>query len=444
MPTPRWTAALTLATLLSTAPAALATAPTPPLTLARAIELASSGNEIPEIAAARLAQARALRGQALSRLLPSLTVRGDYTRRAREVTRTIDDEEVTVQAVDALGGRAVVESTLFDLRALPLLRAADQNLEAQAIESTELRRALAFEVASAFYTVLSAEQLHDAARRRVEVAGSTAEESRIRLEAGLANRNDVTRSRLELSTADLEATRAGNAVTAARLALGFLLGDPVPAELVAPAELDGPAGSRDELVERALAASPVLAALARRTEAARQLAREPRLGLVPTLDLLGTWRWTNESGLTGRDEDWDIGVGLTWSIWDGGLREARGAQLAAAAREAELVLERERRALAVEIESALADLATAGAALEQARVQREFASQNAEEVRERFLNGLATALEQADALVAQFEADAALAREQFAVSQSRLALERAVGLWPAGMDPLTPTEENTP
>ncbi|MBZ0101950.1 MAG: TolC family protein, partial [Thermoanaerobaculia bacterium] len=160
----------------------------------------------------------------------------------------------------------------------------------------------------------------------------------------------------------------------------------------------------------------------------------PRLGIVPSLDLRGTWRWTNEAGLSGREEDWNLGLGLTWSIWDGGEREALAAQRDAEAREAGLVFERERRALAVEVESALADLATAEAAREQAEVRLAVATQNAEEVRERFLNGLATALEQADALVGQFEADAALAREQFAVSLSRLALERAVGLWPAGLD----------
>ena len=404
------------------------------LTLERALELAAANNETPAIAEARLEQARAVRGQAIARLLPSLTVTGNYTRRAREVTRTVDGEEFTVQAIDALSGQALVESTLFDLRALPLVRAASRGVAAQELESAELRRALAFDVASGFYAVLSAERLRDAARRRVDVARATAEESQIRLEAGLADRNDVTRTELEWSTARLEATRAGNLVTAARLALGYLVGLPVDGELAPPPEGAAPEGARAELVERAVAASPTLAALAERVAAARQLALAPRLGIVPSLDLRGTWRWTNEAGLSGREEDWNLGLGLTWSIWDGGEREALAAQRDAEAREAGLVFERERRALAVEVESALADLATAEAAREQAEVRLAVATQNAEEVRERFLNGLATALEQADALVGQFEADAALAREQFAVSLSRLALERAVGLWPAGLD----------
>ena len=54
------------------------------------------------------------------------------------------------------------------------------------------------------------------------------------------------------------------------------------------------------------------------------------------------------------------------------------------------------------------------------------ARQNAEEVRERFIHGLATGLEQADALVSAFEAEAEMARQGFAVRIAHLALSRAL------------------
>ncbi len=63
-------------------------------------------------------------------------------------------------------------------------------------------------------------------------------------------------------------------------------------------------------------------------------------------------------------------------------------------------------------------------------MQADVAAQNAEEVRERFGQGLATALEQADATVARFEADAQLARQGFAARTAQLALAQALGLWP--------------
>jgi outer membrane protein TolC len=97
--------------------------------------------------------------------------------------------------------------------------------------------------------------------------------------------------------------------------------------------------------------------------------------------------------------------------------------------------------VALEVDQAVADLATATAALEQAEVQRTVAVQNVEEVTERFQNGLATALEQTDAQVSSFEAEAELARQGFASVVARLALEEAVGGWPVPIQASEPIEE---
>ena len=404
------------------------------LTLRAAIERALASNEISGIAAARLEGASALRRQAIAQLIPALTLSATATRRAREVTRRIDGDEVTVQARDAYSSQATVETPLFDLRALPLIRAANSGLAAQTIESEELRRALAFDVADGFFAVLSAEQFLAAAHRRVEVAQQTVNDSNLRLEAGLANRNDLTRTQLELATARLQATQAANLTTSLRLALAYLIASPVEGELVSPETEPPVALNRDELMARALVGRREITALADRAEEARQFALAPRLGWVPRLDLRGLYRWTNEAGLSGREEDWNFGLDLTWDVFDGGDRAAQAAQREALAREAELVLARRQREVALEVDQASADLATATAALEQASVQRDVARQNVEEVTERFLNGLATALEQTDAQVSAFEADAEMARQGFASAVARLSLEEALGAWPIPLD----------
>ena len=417
----------------------------PPLTLERAIALALAGNEISGIAAARLEGAAALRRQAIAQFLPALTITANATRRAREVTRLINGDEVTVQAIDAYSSQAAVDTPLFDLRALPLIRAATRGLEAQTIESEELRRALAFDVADSFYAALSLERLLEAARQRVAVGRQTVEESRIRLEAGLANRNDLTRTELELATAELVATRAANSVTTARLSLFYLVHPPadlVLGELAVPERAAPLAADRETRVAQALAGRQELAALDQRWQAARQLALAPRLGWVPRLDLRGVYRWTNEAGLSGNSEDWNLGANLTWELFDGGDRGALAAQRDAAAKEAELDLAQRRRQVELEVDRASADLATAEAALGQARTQVAFAAQNAEEVRERFQNGLATALEQTDAQVAEFEAEVEVARQGFARDVADLALQRALGGWPAAAPP--PTSQEAP
>jgi outer membrane protein len=428
-------ALLLAALMLSAAEAMPAAEAETPLTLEAAIADALATNEIPAIAAARFARAQALRRQAVAALVPRLTFSSTYTRRAQEVTREIDGDEVTVQAIDALNGNLLAQATLFDLRALPLLEAANFGVDAQALESSELERALAHDTATGFLLVLGAERLRDAARQRVEVATQTSEEALLRVEAGLAGRNDATRAALELATARLEETSAANDVLLFRQSLGFLTGSAVGARpLVEPAETALPEGSRDELAAQARATRADLAALAARAEQARQFARAPRLGFVPRLDARGLYTGTNEAGLSGREEDWNAAVTLTWEIFDGGSRSALAAQREAEAEEIALTLAQSRRGSDLEVDQAATRLATADAGLVQAAARLAAARDNAFEVRERYSYGLATALEQADAAVELFEAETEVVRQRYTRSLARLALARALGLWPDGTD----------
>lgn len=430
---------LLLCSLLVAVPAAAQTPePVPVLTLQEALDLAARNNETAGIAQARLDRAKALRREAYATLLPDVTVTGTYTRRSREVTRDIDGESVVIQARDALAGNATVDVALFDARTFPVARAASRSLHAQEFESFDLRRALAFDVAESYFAVLSAERLRDAATRRIGVAEATVGDAQVKLEAGLASRNELTRVELELATAQLARTEAENSVRTNRLLLGFLIGAPADRPLVegGPSLLD--ATTPEEIEREAERLRPDLQAAALRAEALRLLAQEPLLRILPTLDLQGIYRGTNEAGLSGNDTDWNVAATLTWEVFDGGVRYAQAAARRAEFREASLATDQLRRLIGLEIRTARADLDTARAALEQAQVRARVAEQNAEEVRVRFGEGLATGLEQADAVVSAFEAEAELARQRFALRLAELSLLQAVGRWPSTPPPPPP------
>ncbi len=435
------TAALCLFLFLEALPAALAAesasrlrtpgAPPASLSLAQALALAARNNEQAGIARARVDRARALRREAYSTLWPDLTLTGTYTRRSQEVTRIINDDRVIVQAENAFSGTAVVEADLLDVRAFPVARSATRNLEAQENASAEIRRTLAFDVAESFFAVLSAEQLRDAATRRIEVAEATVSDASTKLEAGLASSNDVTRAELELATARLALTQTQNAVRSARLSLGYLIGAEVDGPIEEPPAEPVEPGAVQELEGLAQQLRADLRELELRAEALRLFALAPQLGIVPTLMLRGTYRATNEAGLSGRETDWNVAAVLTWEVFDGGTRSAQGAARLAEYREALLAADALRRRIGLEIRTARTDLETARAGLEQAQVRARVAEQNSVEVRVRYAEGLATALEQADAAVSAFEAAAGLARQRFALGIAQLSLSQALGRWPA-------------
>lgn len=404
-----------------------------PLTLEQALARAQQVNESAAIARERMAQADGAKREAYAELLPTLTLTSSYTPWSDEDDAFFD------------GGLAL-SLRLIDPGSIPRVRQANRLVEAERLDAGEIRRVLAFDTANGFFLALAADSLEQAAARRLEVAEEALRQARLRADAGLVERSTVTRSELESATARTELIRSRSGTLKARYALFYLLGaqpDQLQADnawptLQAPPEDPAkPAPFADLLKEAQLLRGDLLANQAR-AEAARFAAEEPLTDTLPKLFLQAEGTYTDDATRTFRGDttDWRASLVASWELYDGGARYGRRERLAAVAREQALLVEAGRRRLGLELSNSLSDLATAIAAVEQARVQLTVARQNAEEIRIRFQQGLSTALEQADANVAEYEAQIELARGRFNQQQAQLTLDRAVGRWPAGQKPV--------
>lgn len=421
---------------------ALAQAPAAePLSLERAVELALSRNERAQIAGAqndaadgRLAQARAF-------FFPSLTVSGQYTRRAYEVTRSVGGQEVAVLRYNALGAAGSLRWPLLDARGIALYQAASADLRATRFEAAEAKRRLGFEAAQAFLQTLGLELVHEAARHRVALAETNLGDATARKGAGLASSNDVTRSTLELANARRSEASAGGVARAARLNLALLLDlDPVQLGTLEPptSMFDTARAQPDRIerpgLERAVEARLDVKGLGERKAQADALAREPLLRLVPVLGFFAQGSLTNETGLSGIPWAASLGVDLTWALFDGGSRYGARDERAANARIVALNERLRQRGVTVEVHTALATLAAARASETQAVVGVDAAKLNATETSELYRQGLAIALQQVDAVQSQFEAEVALVQDRYAVLLSLLGLRAALGVDPLGRE----------
>ncbi len=394
-----------------------------PLTLQRTVELALTRNEVPRIASARIDRARALTREAWARLLPQAMLQGTYTRRPNEVTRTVGDATVVVQSRNGLAATGSAEATLLDAPGIALVLRAPHAEKAERMDAETLVRDLTFEAASAWFAVRSAEELLAAAERRVAAESEALNAARKRLEAGVAGRQDVTRTELALSSAKVTATDARLLADTTRLALAQLLALPVDRVELA-------SGEGLELEAGAPAERPELLALEARVRAAELLAVEPWLRLVPSLGVGASFRATNEPGISGQIANWSLFGTATWQLYDGGLRYAQADARRAEAEQLKLELEALRRAVGREQDEASLRIAAAAAALEEAQTTKRVAAENAEQIERLFSAGLATALERVDANAAAYAAEAELARQSFALQVARLEQRRARGLWP--------------
>jgi outer membrane protein TolC len=413
-----------------------------PLTLESAVKLALERNERALATRETVASAEAQVARARAYFLPAITTTSTYTRRPFEVRRTVGSTEIVVQRFNALSAVASLNLTLFDSKSIPALSAANSQEKSAVVSAAESRRQLSFEVSQAFLSTLSTGQVLDASRHRYEYAKQNLAAAQARYQAGLASINDVTLAELEQATAELGMTQIEGQLRTSILQLGYLLAAPesvvetlvVPEFLIEAAQAEAADG--DKLVAEGQSRRLDLASLRWTAKAQHALAVEPLLRWLPSLSLTSQYRYTNEAGLTGQTTNWNVGMTLSWSIFDGFTRNADYKSLKAQARLADLDVQTSMRRVEIDVREALVSLSSQRAALKQATVAHDVAKKNAAETTELYRQGLASALQVSDANVSLFEAEVTLVSQRYGLGVAFLNLEAALGLDPFGKEPI--------
>lgn len=402
---------------------------TSPLTIERAVELALARNERAAAAETTVEVADARLGRARTAFFPRLDVNGSWR------------DDTSRDARNTLGTVATLSQPLFDARAFPLIRFARLERSSIRLFADEDKRLLGYDAADAFLVTLSLEQVLAAAEHRREFARASLEDARARFEAGLVSSNDVTRAELEMATAVRGVAEAGGNVRTARIQLATLLNTEIAGSLQVPEGLLAAAAAPSAVDETSIAEAQRrrsdVAASRLHVEALQAFAQEPSRRFIPRADLTAQTSNINEGSISDRNNDALVGVTLNWPVFDAGLRRAETAERTAVARGAELEhrlalrnVEQQIRTAGVRVESEQAALREATAALRAAR-------KNADETNELYRQGLASALELADANQRLFEAEVAEVTARYRMAQAYLALREARGL-----DPQTAVEND--
>ncbi len=255
------------------------------------------------------------------------------------------------------------------------------------------------------------------------------------LAEGMATVADRLKVEARLSAVLFRRVASDHAVQTASMALADLAGLPLDAVLEPSTPLPVPAApplpARD-LAAGALEDRPELRALRLRAEAASAAVGIARAERLPQVALSARYLYGRPNPRIFPSEDrfedtWDIGLGLSFDLWDGGAAARRMDQAAARVREAEAALALASDAVALEVRGALLALDEALALIGVAETGMRQAEEDLRVTRERFREGLALNTEVLDSEMALLEArlrhTQALAAHAIALAQ----LDRAVG-----------------
>jgi outer membrane protein TolC len=394
------------------------------LRLDDAIQLALTRNERARIAELDVVIADAAVSKARAALLPVLSASGDDTLHPRDTP------------LDTAAGALTLSQPLIEPSAWPLLAQAKHELSGQRAQSTDDRRQLAFDAAKAFVNVLLADQVVQAAQRKLDTAKADLADTEAQVRAQLVSSNDVTRAQIGVASSARELASDRGTLDTAYVQLEQAMNSRVGRQLEVPAALldagARPLPATETLVASSLTRRPDLAARKDFARAAHDFAREPRMRWFPTIGLVGRLTASSQAN---PEVAGTVALTASWTIFDSGVRSADARSRDAQATIADLTTDALVRTVDAQVRTAALSLGSAQQSLVAAGDAMAASRKSASETAILYHQQLAKAIELLDANEQRFAAEVNFAVAQFSVATAYLALRQAMGLDPLG-DPL--------
>jgi outer membrane protein TolC len=315
------------------------------------------------------------------------------------------------------------------------IEAATQGLLAAGLDREAARNDLVLDVKRAYWGLVSAREAVRVFTDAMRAFDAHLEDARNLERFGMAARNEVLAVQVQRDRAELNQLEAEAGAQVAEADLRRLLGTPSHARLEATEPLAAgplPPPDVEALVAEAGSARPDRAALVARIAASDALADVERGWRLPQVAVTGGYLYANPNRIIVPPEEawkdtWDVGVSLSWSLFDGGRRSAAEARAEAEAEAARQQLREIDRAIRLEVTRRALELRTAEKRLRVAGRAVESAKENQRVAADRYREGLIPSSELLDAEVEFVRAEVSRTEALATLRLAAAGLERAVG-----------------
>jgi outer membrane protein TolC len=330
-----------------------------------------------------------------------------------------------VQPLVQTGGQVKLTQAVIAPQAIVLIQNAYKAEKTIDYNIQQARRDILFAVAQLYYGVAALQQLSAVQERQVVLTKERERDSRVRFEAGTGTKVGLLRAEIDRAQAEEDLKRAQIDFQRARLALATALDRPDDFDIVIPAAPPEPKGTN--LEQQALDLRPDVKAAAENLELAYGERMRLYMQYLPSIGVFGAYNYASTSTFNPNAFSWQVGVGLTWTILDGGLREASIREASAKIAEADALKRQVDLKAVTRVKEAQLDLQGAIANRAKARERTGLAQENARLVDVAYKAGAATYLESTDSVQTLRQAEVGLVAESLNVDLATLKLLNAVG-----------------
>ena len=336
-----------------------------------------------------------------------------------------DVANAVVQPMVQTSGQVKLTQALVAPQAIVLIQNAYKAERTIDYNVQQARRDVLFAVAQLYYGVASLQELTLVQERQVVLTQERERDSRVRFEAGTGTKVALLRAEIDRAQAEEDLKRAQIDFQRARLALATALDRADDFDIVIPTSPPEPQGTN--LEQQALDLRPDVKAAAENLELARGERTRLYMQYLPSIGAFGAYNYASTSTFNPNAFSWQVGLGLTWTLLDGGLREASIREASAKIAEADALKRQVELNAVTRVKQAQLDLQGAIANRAKAQERTGLAQENARLVDVAYKAGAATYLESTDSVQTLRQAEVGLVAESLNVDLATLKLLNAVG-----------------
>lgn len=289
----------------------------------------------------------------------------------------------------------------------------------------QARRDILFGIAQLYYGVANLNELISVQERQVVLTKERERDARVRFQAGTGTKVGLLRAEIDRAQAEEDLKRAQIDYQRAKLSLATALDRPDDFDIVLPSTPAQPKGPN--LEQQALDLRPDVKAAAENLDLAYGQRTQLYMQYLPTIGGFGAYNYASTSTFNPNNFSWQIGIGLTWTILDGGLREASIREASARIVEADAAKRLTDLKAVERVKQSQLDLEAAVANRAKAKERTGLATENARLVDVAYKAGAATYLESTDSVQTLRQAEVGLVFESLNVDLATLKLLNAVG-----------------
>lgn len=413
------------------------------LTLKESLEIGLKNSKDLKISQSKINYSDAKLSEINSQFLPQFKLFGNYTRLSDNIPAFEFTSPFFPNAIKV--SEPLYNNYTFKLgftqplftgfKLLSSRSAAKYNLQASESDYSKEQNEAAFNIYNAYWNYYKAEEVRNVIAQTLQQIESHLKNTRNFYDQGLVSSNDLLKLEVQYSNTQLMLIEAENNLKIARIAFNKALGIELDSQTKVSASeksLNNANYDLSEILTEALNNRQEVKSLAYKVEASKEGITAAQSSLFPSVYLTGNYYYSNPNPrfLPARDEfnyNWDVGVTLSWDIWNWGLTSSQVSQAEQTKIQLETSYEQLKENIQMEVHSNFLNLLKTEEKVKVNKIALEQATENYRITAEKYNLQLASSTDLIDAETLKLQAETNLKTAEVDYQIAKVRLEKSIG-----------------